>query len=141
MTIGRSALLTALLLFAIAPACAAEDLDHCALPKGVKTTTSQADLPPLLQRLTYGLGRRDDELRTDASGPHDNRPLERLGRAFHLNRRWVLVEEAGGFARYTKMLVYALSQKGDLAMLITDHPREVNCKAIVMALQPSPNDY
>jgi hypothetical protein len=141
MTPTRSALLTALFLFAASRVFAAEDLDKCALPKGGKTTVSQADLPPLLQRLTYGLGRRDDELRTDASGPHTNLPIERLGRAFNLNRRWVLVEEGGGFARYTKMVVYALSQKGDLAMLITDHPREVSCKAIMMALQPSPKDY
>lgn len=141
MVRARLTLLTVLSLLAASPVYAAEDLDKCALPKGGKTTISRADLPPLLQRLTYGLGRHDDPLVTDVIQLHNNPPYERLGRAFNLGRRWVLVEEVGGFARYTKLVVYALSKKGDLAMLITDHPKEPTCRAIMMSLQPSPSDY
>jgi hypothetical protein len=140
MSVGRMwSALTALSLFAVSPACA-DDLDRCALPKDIKTTISRTDLPPLLQRLTYGLGRRDGPLATDVP-QHYNPPTERLVRAFNLGRRWVLVEEVGGFARYTKLVVYALSKKGDLAMLITNHPKEPTCRAIIISLQPSPNDY
>ena len=135
----RLALLTALFVFAALPAYA-DDIDRCPLPKNGKSTTSLAGLPPLLQRLSYGLGRRDGPLATDVQ-QHYNPPTDRLFRAFNLGRRWVLVEEQGGFGPYAKLVVYALSKKGDLAMLITDHPKEITCSAILTSLQPSPNDY
>ncbi|HVW72570.1 MAG TPA: hypothetical protein VHC39_02940 [Rhizomicrobium sp.] len=135
----RLILLTALAVF-IAPPAYPYQADQCRLPKGAKSTISLTDFPPLLQRLNYGLGRRDGPLATDVP-QHFNPPMERLLRAFNLGRRWVIVEQAGGFARYLKMVVYALSKKGDLAMLITDHPQQPSCRAIVTALQSGPADY
>lgn len=133
------ALLTAMSVFAALPAYP-HDVDQCALPKEAKSTTDLAGMPPLVRRLTYGLGRRDGPLATDVP-QHLHPPTERLVRAFSLGRRWVIVEQEGGFAPYLKMVVYALSKKGDLAMLITDHPQQPSCHAIVMALQPGPDDY
>jgi hypothetical protein len=135
----RLALLVALSMLAAFPAYA-DDIDRCPLHKGIGSTTILADLPPLLQRLSYGLGRRDGPLATDVP-QHYAPPSERLIRAFSMGRRWVIVEEQGGFARHMKLVVYALSKKGDLAMLITDHPKQVSCRAITTSLQPSPDDY
>jgi hypothetical protein len=135
----RLALLTALSVFAALPAYS-DDIDRCPLPKNGKSTTALTDLPPLLRRLSYGLGRRDGPLATDAL-QHYSPPTERLFRAFNLGRRWVLVEQQGGFSMQTKLVVYALSKRADLAMLITDHPKQVTCRAILLSLQPSPNDY
>lgn len=135
----RFALLTALSLLIALPVYSYE-IDQCRLPKSVKSITSLADLPPLLGSLSYGLGRRDGPLATDVP-QHYNPPTERLVRAFNRGRRWVIIEEGGGFATYLKMVVYALSKKGDLAMLKTDHPQDVSCRAIAMALRPSPDDY
>jgi hypothetical protein len=133
------ALLTALPMFVALPAYPYE-IDQCPLPKDGKSTTDLAGLPPLLRRLSYGLGRRDGPLATDVPQRYDP-PAERLVRAFSLGRRWVLVEEGGGFTRSLKMVVYALSKRGDLAMLITDHPRDPTCRAVMASLQPSPDDY
>jgi hypothetical protein len=135
----RLTLLVALSMLVALPAYP-YDVDQCPLPKNGKSTTDLAGLPPLLRRLSYGLGRRDGPLATDVP-QHYNPPTERLVRAFNLGRRWVIVEQVGGFAPYLKMVVYALSKKADLAMLITDHPQQPRCRAIVMALQSSPDDY
>jgi hypothetical protein len=115
--------------------------DDCKLPSGGKSTASLADFPPIIARLTRGLGAVDGPIRTDALLANETRPPHRLVRAFNLRRRWVIVYDVGSIALFQNMTVYALSKDGTYAKLIgTDHESAPDCLAITAALQPAMDD-
>lgn len=96
---------------AVLPACA-DDIPSCAVPRGVVTSTSLENAPPLLQQ---ALKAHIGEV-VPPGGKFDSTDVVRVGRdrrlifIWNAGRRWVVATEHGGRGYNDPIFAYDLDQ-------------------------------